>query len=385
MAEFKTPDFLENRSTDVIHQEMLDMLPTDIDASEGNHVWNLTRPTALVAAQISEFILPEVIKLIFPEWAYGSFLDAHAKTRNLARRAATAANGYVTITVSEEATIPAGSQFATASINDEPSVFYQTLTDVVIPAGQSAQVAVECTETGVVGNTKAGTVVLVASKLTNVTAVINEADITGGTEEEDDETLRERIEEYDRTQGDSFVGNIADYKRWATSVDGVGDVTIIPAQDTSGTVTLIITDMNGDPATDDLCKEVYNYIMKPDDPGARLAPVNAVLVVKAPDTMPIAIKVIIELETGASIEDVKAAFMSDVALYLPIALDEGEVKYTQIGKILAAVPGVNDYKELSIGEKNGSTITYGITNIPITNTQLPVINEDDLIMTSGTV
>lgn len=386
MAEFKTPEFLQNKSTDNIHKDMLGQLPTDIDASEGNHVWNLTRPTALVTAEICQFILPEVIKLIFPEWSYGSFLDAHAKTRNISRRAAVAANGFLTITAGDkEITIPAGSLFATASINDEPSVDYETLEEVTIPANESVQVEIQCTQTGIIGNTQAGTIVLVASKLTGVAAVINEAAIMGGTEEEDDETLIGRVEEYDRTQGDSFVGNVSDYRRWATSVDGVGEVTVIPATDDSGLVTIIVTDLNGDPATAGLCENVYNYIMRPDDPPSRLAPVNALLLVKAPDTTPIGVKVIVELDKGVDIEAVKEAFMAQLALYLPVALDEGEVKLTQVGAVLSAIPGVNDYRELQIGAKINGTITYGTTNIPITNTMLPVINEEDLIMESGTV
>lgn len=383
--EFQTPEFLENKSTDDVHKMMLAILPPDIDTSEGNHPWNLTRSSALVVAQVCEYILPEVLKQILPQYAYGTFLDGHATTRRMARRAATAASGYLTVTVSEETTIPMGSLFATASINDEPSVFYQTMEEVKILKDESAVIPIECTEDGVVGNTPKGTIILVASKLTNISAVINEEDITGGTEEEDDETLRERIIEYDKTQGDSFVGNVADYKRWATSVDGVGEATIISATDDSGTVTIILTDMNGEPATDNLCEAVYNYIMKPDAPLERLAPVNAILVVKAPDTMPICIKATIELQAGADIDAVKAEFLSNVALYLPIALDEEEVKYTKICNILGDTAGVNDYKDVLIGAKIDGSVTYGTTNIPITNTQLPVIDEEDLDMTSGTV
>lgn len=386
MSEFQIPSFLDNKSTDDIHKIILDVLPADIDKSEGNHVWNLTRSNALALAEICQFILPEALKQILPEWAYGSFLDGHATTRNMKRRAAVAANGFLTITAgNKDITVPAGSLFATASINDIPSVDYQTLADVTIPANESAQVAIQCTQEGLVGNTPAGTIVLVSSKITGIAAVINEANIMGGTEEEDDETLRERIIEYDRTQGDSFVGNIADYRRWATSVDGVGSVTVIPANDDTGLVTIIATDMNGDPATQSLCEKVYNYIMKPDEPGARLAPVNAFLRVKAPDTIPIGIMVTVELEAGASLEDVKAEFMSQIALYLSVAMDEGEVKYTQVAATLSSIPGVNDYKDLQIGAKSGTAITYGTANITITNEQLPVINEDDLIMSSGTV
>ena len=385
MADFVVPAFLQNRSTDEIHAIMKEILPDDIDISEGSHTWNFTRPTALVAAMLCEYALPEVIKLIFPEWSYSEFLDGHAKARSMTRKAATAATGEITITGKPETEIPAGSLFATASVNDEPSVDYETMEDAVIPEGGTVTVKVQCTQTGTVGNTTANTVVLVGSKITGITAVTNEEAITGGVEGETDESLIERILEYDRTQGESFVGCPADYKRWATSVPGVGEATIISAQDDTGLVRIILTDANGAPATEDLCEAVYNYIMRPDDPGTRLAPVNALLQVEPPATLYISIKATVELKGEATIEAVKADFLSRIALYLPTALDEGEVKYTRVAAVLAATEGANDFTDLEIGIKEGDTVTYGTGNIPITTIQLPAVSEDDLVLTTGTV
>ncbi len=391
MAEFTTPGFLENRSANDFHESMKANLPANIDTSEGGHVWNLTRVSALVAAEICEFILPEVVKLCFPEWSYGEFLDGHASARGITRRAATAASGELTITGAVNTIIPAGSMFSTASVNDEPSVDYKTLSDAIIPESGSVTVGIQCTQTGTVGNTGANTIVLVSSKLTGVTAVTNKKDVTGGTADESDETLISRIDEYDKSQGDSFTGSPADYKRWATSVAGVGEATVISAQDDTGLVKIILTDSNGAPATEDLRKAVYNYIMRPDAPGERLAPCNAYLSVVPPDTINIGIKATIELEAGASIEAVKAAFVSQLELYLPVALDEGEVKYTRVAAVLAAVDGANDFKDMEIGIKTDAGITYGTANIPITTSQLPTVYKDetgqfpDVILTIGTV
>lgn len=385
MAEFTIPSFLLNHSTDDIHKMMKSALPADLDVSEGSHTWNLTRPTALVGAELCEFVLPEVIKLIFPEYSYGTYLDYHAKTRGMQRRSAAYASGYVTITGATNSVIPAGSLFATASINDEPSVDYQTLEEATIPESGSVTVAIQCTKSGIVGNTGIGTIVLVGSRLTGVTGVTNEDVITGGTEEEDDETLIERIVEYDRTQGESFVGCVADYKRWAMSVDGVGEVTIISAQDTSGLVTIVVTDANGDPATEQLCEDIYDYIMCPDEPGARRAPVNALLSVVPPDTIAVGIKAVIELKDDYTLEAVQEAFLKSATAYLPTAMDEGEVKYTQIAKVLATVDGVNDFIDLEIGVIGDEEATYGTSNIPITNRQLPRITAENLTFSVGTV
>lgn len=385
MAEFTIPPFLLNHSTDDLHKLMKTVLPADLDVSEGSHTWNLTRPTALVGAEICEFILPEVMKLIFPEFSYGIYVNYHAKTRGLVRRPAAYASGYITITGEPEAVIPAGSLFATASINDEPAVDYQTLVDTKIPESGSVTVPVQCAKAGVIGNTVQNTIIRVGSRLTGVKSVTNEDIITGGTEEEDDETLIERIVEYDRTQGESFVGSIADYKRWATSVPGVGEVTIIPAPDTTGLVTIVVIDANGDPATDELCNDVYDYIMNPSEPAARRAPVNAYLSVIPPETIVIGIKAVIETKDDYTLEAVQASFIEKATAYLPIAMDEGEVKYTQIAKVLAQTDGVNDYMDLEIGMVSGGTITYGTSNIPISNRQLPRILVENLNFSSGTV
>ena len=243
--EYQTPAFLENRSVDDFWQQILEFMPPDIDLSEGGHGWNHTRPVALIGAFICEFIMPEVLKLALPDFLYGQFLEGHGKSRHIYRRAATAATGEITITGEVGMTIPAGSLFATASVNDEPSVDYRTTEEATIPESGSVIVPVECTQTGIIGNTGKSTVILVGSKLTGITAVTNEEPITGGVEEEDDETMIARILEYDRTQGEQYVGNMADYKRWATSVPGVGEATVIPAQDDSGLVTIVLTDMNG--------------------------------------------------------------------------------------------------------------------------------------------
>lgn len=386
MAVFTTPEFLQNRSVNDIHRAMIGALPADLDVSEGGHAWNLTRPTALVSAEILEYILPEVIKLIFPDYAYGEYLDSHAKARNITRRAATSATGEITVTGKQGTKIPEGSIFSTESINDDPSINYRTIESAEIPAEGTITIPIECTETGVIGNTQAGMITIVSSKISGLTSIINESEISGGTEAETDDSLRERIAEYDQSLGNSYVGNPGDYKRWAKSVDGVGEATVISAVDNTGEVTIILTDSEGKPATEILCESVYNYIMMPDDPANRRAPIGAHLTVTPPETMAISVKATVELTSDASLEPVKEAYLAAITAYLPTAIDEKEVKYTQMAAILAKTPGVNDYKDFQIGIKEDSEpISYGTANIPITSYQLPTVDGEDLILSNGTV
>lgn len=381
--EFVTPEFLENCGTDEMHKIGLSEMPKDLDQSRGNDLWNLTRPPALIGARICEFILPQVIRMIFPSWSYGSMLDEHGKSRRIKRRAATAATGEITITGAKNTFIPAGSQFSTASINDIPAVLYSTLADAAIPESGSVIIPIQCTELGTVGNTDANTIIFVASRISGITGVTNEKEITGGTEEENDESMIERIEEYDASLDYSFVGCPADYRRWAMSVPGVGNADVIPAQDDRGIVTIILTDANGDPATPTLCEAVYNYIMQPNDKYARMANTNALLSVIPPETISIGIQAVIELEADYTIEAVEKAFMNKLSEYLPIALSEKEIKLSEIAARLADTEGINDFDifGLRVGVEQDGVIAYGTDNIPLNTNHLPTIKIENLQLT----
>lgn len=385
MSEYVTPEFLKNRSVEDNFGKITATMPQDIDLSAGNHAWNMTRPAALAMAEICEAILPRVLQVIIPGWSYGEFLDGHAQTRNLTRRAATAATGEITITGTAGTVIPTGSLFSTAAVGDEPSVDYATAVSATIPAEGTVTIPVQCTQTGIVGNTPAGTIILVSSKLKNITSVTNAEAVTGGTEQESDEDFQSRICEYDADQGNSYTGSVSDYKRWATSVPGVGEATIIPAQDDSGLVRIILTDSNGAPATTNLCQSVYNYIMKPETPDKRLLPIGASIEVSPPDTINISVKATVELIEGATLEAVKAAYMTALAAYLPEAFSDGEIKYSRVWAVLSATAGVNDFANLQVGIKSGGSVSYGTANISVSAAQLPTITADDLVLTAGTV
>ena len=386
MAEFTIPSFLENYTEDNIYETMRGILPNDIDSSEGSHTWNMLRPTAIIAAELCEYVLPQVIQLIFPEWSYGEFLDAHATTRGMTRKAATPATGEITITGAVGTVIPEGSMFSTASLNTEdPAVSYVTTAAATIPASGSVTVAIECAEAGTAGNTTEGTIILLSSSIVGITSVINTEPVTGGTDEETDEALIARIQEYDQTQSDSFVGNAADYRRWAMSVAGVGSVSVIPPSTDTGIVTIVLIDSNGDPASEALCEAVNDYIMSPDDPYSRLAPINAVLDVVSPTAVDIAVRATVELTGEAVLADVSEAFLTSMAAYMPETMTDQEVKITRVAAILSAIAGVNDFADLQIGTISGGTPTYGTSNIAISATELPVITSADITLTEGTV
>lgn len=380
MADFPIPSFLENQSVEEIHTRMLEQLPADIDKSEGGHPWNLTMPTAYAASYMAEFVVVEAIKLIFPKYAqdYADIMVNHAETRGLERKAAVHATGEITITGKAGTEIPSGSAFSTASVNGEPAVEFVTTATVIIADSGSVAAEIRAVEAGTVGNVPADTITLKANKITGITSVTNTEETTGGTEEETIESLQSRIMEYDASQGVTFVGSEADYKRWALEVNGTGTAVIIPAKDDTGLITIVLTDANGNPANDELCEAVYNHIMKPDTPSERLAPINGGNIqVVAPETVTITITVTIETDGVITIDTIKENILSALKQYLLEATQDGEVRYTKIGSIIANTEGVEDYKDLLVNER--------VSNLEISNQQIPTIDENTLIITSGTV
>lgn len=368
--------FLQNQDEDTIHAEMLATLPADLDKTEGGFAWDFTYPTALVVARFAEQDILNAISCIFPMFSFGEFLDYHAQTRGMSRRPAVKASGYVQVLAKAGTEIPVGTVFSTvADDNTEYVEFVSVESGTIESDTEAVTLAVEAVEAGTGGNVSARSVTLLGTKISGVSSVDNAEAITGGTDEEDDESLRERIVEFDRTRSVSFVGSVSDYKRWALEVPGVGSATVIPAQDDSGLVTIILTDSNGDPANELLRESVYNHIQSPDDEDARLSNVNALLSVVAPETLDITISATVELVQAGTLATVKASFITNLKQYL--ATCEGEVKYTRVGRVLSATDGVNDYDNLLI---NGAE-----NNIKVLINQLPYISDSNVTLVEGVV
>lgn len=372
MAEMEIPAFLQNYDEDDIHKELLDLVPDSYDKSEGQHFYNFTRPTAHVVAKMRGFDLPEAIKLIWPKYSSGEYLDLHAELRNMKRKEAQYATGYVTISGKAGTAIPAGYTMSTEARNDIASKDYVTTEACVIGDDGTVTVAAKANVAGKDGNTAANTILVNTSSFDDVTGINNANAFTGGVDEEDDEELYARISDYDQTQGDSNVGNPSDYKRWAESLPGTGTAKVLRATDTSGLVTIILTDGNGEPATEDLCEEVYNYIMSPNDEYARLAPCGATLRVISPTTVTISVQATVKLTAG-TIASLKATYAAKLKEYFGEAMDNKEILYHRVCNVLGDIAGVYDFTDL--------TVNGGTSNIPLDDGVYPQIDSSNITLT----
>lgn len=379
MAEFIIPSFLEEQDTESVFERMLVNLPVDIDTSEGGHAYNILYPTAYETSYMSEFLLVEALKLIFPEFcgSYAEVMEYHAETRGLSRKEPEYATGEVFVEGENNCEVPEGTMFSTISTNGEASVDFVTTAGADLGDAGEAVIPIKAVMGGKVGNVPANTIVLNASRIDGISNVTNFAPTTGGIEEETIESLQERIMEYDANLSYSYGGAESDYKRWALSVEGTGSATIIAPTDDTGVIQIVIVDANGEPASETLCNAVYNYIMSPGDTSQRLAPVNDKISVVAPEICRITVSAIVELEEGGDINRVKEAFMTALKSKFPEFVDEGEIKFTQVGAILLELEEVNDYRRLLVNEIGANTT--------LEPGAVPSITAEDIVFTAGVV
>jgi len=396
---YTPPKFLQGQSADEIHSRMLNNLPKGIDKSEGNIPWDYTRPSALEKAQFVEFTLNEAIKLIFPQWSYGEWLDRHGELVRTIRREANHASGTLEVTGTVGTIIPAGYQFATPA-GLTASVLFETTEDYVMEGTPDSKgqvtipVQIRAVEGGLIGNVAEDAIKLMVKPITGIAYLTNPEPITGGAEAETDEDYLIRILDAMRL-GSSMTGCAADYIRWGKEVPGVGQVIVDPEwpdpslpdqfhytdpmgnEKCVGAVRIIIIDSNGLPANQQILDAVYLHIAGTGDDDVKAPkPIGAKLTVIAPVGITVDIAAAVLLDEGEDIDTVTSRFKKNLVSYWHEvgreAVDDtikhtGYIRWVQVGAVLAKTYGVKDYTGLTI---NGVSV-----NIPVTQIEYPVTGE----------
>lgn len=361
---FIPPTWMEGQDSETIHKRMMDMLPEDIDDTQGGFPWDFTKPTANEKAELLEFELMETIKLMHPMWAYGTWLDLHAGEVGLTRKAANSASGYVLVTGIPGTTIPAGFIFAVPATGGTAAIEYEVISDTDVDQGGTASVLVKAVQPGTGGNVAADAIVIMKTPMKGITGITNPDPMTGGTEEESDDDLWQRIDDANAGAGESFVGNDSDYKRWAEEVEGVGTALVIAEWQGPGTVKIILLDSNGTAASPTIIADVYDFIVSPADRSKRRAPIGATVTVDKPDELLIDYGFTLEIESGYDPTDITDAFKAAMLVYYSEAKEENTVRFTRVAAVLTGIEGVKDYSGLTM---NGSA-----ANIPIGDDEYPV-------------
>lgn len=379
IPEFIKPSWLNDQDAETIHKRMMDALPVDIDDTEGGFPWDFTKPTALEKAEMLEFHLVETLKIMHPMWAYGKWLNYHAWGVGVNRKSPNSAYGVLHITGLPGTEIPAGFMFAVAAVGSKPAVEFIAFKGASIGEDGTATVEVIAAVPGIGGNVAADTIKLMSTPIKGITSISNPERTTGGTGEEDDDSLRERVMEINEAAEASFVGCDSDYIRWAKEISGVSDAFVVPQwdQEVPNSVKVVVMGADGELANDKTIADVYNHIISPDDRIKRKAPIGAIVTVAAPEPCDIDYTFVVELAPDYKLSAVLDEFTNNIQKYYAVARKEGVVRYTQAHAVLAKTVGIQDFTGLTMNGKT-ENVRLAADEYPVTKSIDPGITESEV-------
>ncbi len=183
-----------------------------------------------------------IAKQAIPFTASAEYLEGWAALKKIYRKRASAAVGQVTLLGTPGVLIDAGTEVVRA----DAAIF--TATDTVrVASNGKAIVPVQAAGVGESGNTAVGSAMTLGSSITGVQSVgAVTSVITGGAEQENDDSLFERM--LDAFQNTPKGGSGADYVAWAKEVSGVTRAWCAPNGYGAGTVIVyaMLDDANAD-------------------------------------------------------------------------------------------------------------------------------------------
>lgn len=165
---------------------------------------------------------------ILPDTAEVEYLERHANLWGKTRKQATFATGTVTFTGLAGAVIPAGT-----IIQRSDNTTYKTLESAEV-SGTTIDVNVQAEESGVDANIEAATTLTLVNSLALTENNIATNSITGGSDIESDDSLRNRLLEHIKSP--PHGGAAQDYITWALEVSGVTRAWVYPDHLGLGTV-----------------------------------------------------------------------------------------------------------------------------------------------------
>ncbi|MBM7633822.1 baseplate J/gp47 family protein [Geomicrobium sediminis] len=254
------PPFLQDYNVEDIRQDILNKFPSHLDRTEGQFSWNISSPFAQVMSKMALMYVQELLLRSNPLTARGEYLDALLP--ELPRIRATYATGNIQVSLRPNTLIPQGSLVAIEGDNTQDPIYYTTVTQASSGSTGTVIVAVRAEQAGSGSNAPVGTVgVWVSPPNLGVTAVENIDALSGGIDEEDDETYRQRY--LNRARSRETTGNQAMYKNEVENIAGVGRAIVQRARYGPGTVGISVVGSNGQPAEREVLDRVQDYIAEP--------------------------------------------------------------------------------------------------------------------------
>lgn len=275
-----------------------------------------------------------VLDQCFPQSAQGTYLDGHALMRGITRRPAARAEGKLRFSVTSpsvvELTVDAGTVCMTAG-----ETRFETLEDAVLPAGElTVDVPARAVESGAAGNVPPGTVTILTACPVGITGCTNPEAFLGGTDQEDDESLRARVlESYLRLPNGA---NAAWYEQSAMGHEGVAAAQAVGRARGIGTVDVYIATEAGVP-DGALLEEVRADLQEKREIAVDVA-------VLAPEVRRVDVAVQVAVSGGTGFEKVKPMAEQAVTGLFGGQLLGKPLLLAELGSRIYAVEGVENYR-----------------------------------------
>jgi uncharacterized phage protein gp47/JayE len=256
-----------------LQRQMLNRVPNNLDKREGSLIQTAIAP---VAWMLEGFALEanQIQENSNPYDAVGEALDYLVSTKGLTRKQATPA-----VAVGQfNAAIPSGSQFRT--INGTDSVTFTSGEQISASVGDY-RYYLTCDTAGEIGNHYTGNILPITA-IPNLTTAVILSISTIGTDEETDDSLRQRF--FNSFDAAPYGGNMSQYRQSILAIDGVGAVQIYPANSYNGGGTTLCSILGDDlrPADSALVQTVQDTICPyesgtttPSPNGYGIAPIGA--------------------------------------------------------------------------------------------------------------
>lgn len=219
--------------------------------------------------------------------------------------------------------------------------------------------AAQAVTPGVAGNVAAGAITSLDTVIAAVISVNNPDRFRGGAEQESDADFRIRI--LGAYLGASGGGNVADYRRWAMSQQGVERVSVIPVWNGPGTVLVVVMQRDGSPVAQTVVDSLQSFLDPIPGQGAGQAPIGATVSVTTSTMLDIDIVGMVIPEFGYSLDGVqntiatRSSILASLSTYLRSLEPGGTVVYEHI-QACFFVPGVHDISGVTVNGTVGQSI-----------------------------
>ncbi|MGB3341335.1 MAG: baseplate J/gp47 family protein [bacterium] len=321
----------------VMINKFLQLNQTITNFNIGSRIRSLFESAALGIEEVW-FRIDTMFQGLFAATAHNSDLDLRALELGVSRKAAKKATGYVRFTGAQSTEVPEGTVCSTDPDID-PIVECLTTAQKTIPAAGYIDVPVEAKVAGEEGNIEAGKIIYLPQSIAGVTAINNLYAITGGADQEEDESLRKRI--VLRWYALSYGGCEESFRSWALEVEGVAEAHAVACPLGPGTVKLFIWSKNevGNliPGSSELIDDVQNFIDE-------RKPICTSVIIAQPTGILVDVFVTLEVLSGYVFSTVNENVRSAIIIFCNTLGVGDDLIVAQLLAAIMAVEGVKDTK-----------------------------------------